>query len=123
MNGMIESDPKVLQGKPVVKGTRITVETILQKLAAGESKADLLEAHPRLTLEGIHAALAFAAAVLRLYVSDQQSVELSAEWREEIERRTAEVDAGTVELIPGDVVLRKARERLRELREDRARVE
>jgi uncharacterized protein (DUF433 family) len=118
MNGMIESDPKVMQGRPVVKGTRITVESILEKLAAGESKAELLEAHPGLTLEGIHAALAFSAAVLRLYESDQPSVELSAEWRQEIERRVAELDAGTVELIPGDVVLRQARERLRELGED-----
>lgn len=120
---MIESDPNVMQGQPVVKGTRVTVESVLEKLAAGESKAGLLEAHPRLTPEGIHAALGFSAAVLRLYVSDQNSVELSAEWREEIERRMAEVDAGTVELIPGDVVLREAEKRLRQLREERSRLE
>ena len=62
---LIVSDPGIMMGKPVVAGTRITVELILEKLAAGESFAQLLEAHPRLTMEGIHAALAFAAEVLR----------------------------------------------------------
>lgn len=49
-----------MMGKPVVAGTRITVELILEKLAAGESVGQLLEAHPRLTKEGIQAALNFA---------------------------------------------------------------
>ena len=61
----IESDPKIMMGKPVIKGTRITVELILEKLSEGESVEDLLEAHPRLTTEGINAALAFAAHNLR----------------------------------------------------------
>ena len=56
----IVSDPSVMMGKPVIVGTRITVELILEKLAAGETVEDLLEAHPRLTREAIHAALAFA---------------------------------------------------------------
>ena len=55
------SDPAVLMGKPVVSGTRITVELILEKLAGGETIEQVLEAHPRLTTEGISAALAFAA--------------------------------------------------------------
>lgn len=55
---LIQSDPAVLMGKPVVAGTRITVELILDKLAAGETIEQLLEAHPRLTREGIKAALA-----------------------------------------------------------------
>jgi uncharacterized protein (DUF433 family) len=46
-----------MMGKPVVAGTRITVELILEKLAAGETMEQLLEAHPRLTREGIQAAL------------------------------------------------------------------
>lgn len=50
-----------MMGKPVVRGTRITVETILEKLAAGETEQQLLDSHPRLTKEGIHAALAHAA--------------------------------------------------------------
>lgn len=61
----IISDPSILLGKPVVSGTRITVELILEKLAAGESVQQILAAHPRLTEEGIQAALAFAAEALR----------------------------------------------------------
>ena len=62
---LIQSDPAVLMGKPVVAGTRITVELILEKLGAGETIEQLLQAHPRLTREGIHAALAFAARSLK----------------------------------------------------------
>ena len=62
---LIETDPDVMMGKPVVSGTRITVELILEKLAAGETIEQLLDAHPRLTREGVHAALAFAARSLR----------------------------------------------------------
>lgn len=61
----IESRPDVMMGKPVVAGTRITVELILEKLAAGESIEDLLAAHPRLSRDAVHAALAFAARALR----------------------------------------------------------
>lgn len=62
---LIQSDPAVMMGKPVIAGTRITVELILEKLAAGETIEQLLEAHPRLTRESIHAALAFAARSLK----------------------------------------------------------
>jgi uncharacterized protein (DUF433 family) len=62
---LIQSDPSIMMGKPVVAGTRITVELILEKLAAGETIEQLLEAHPRLTREAIQAALAFAAEALR----------------------------------------------------------
>ncbi len=61
----IQSDPAVLAGKPVIAGTRITVELILEKLAGGESIDQLLEAHPRFTRNGIQAALAFAAEALK----------------------------------------------------------
>ncbi len=61
----IESNPNVMMGKPVIAGTRITVELVLEKLAAGESIDQLLYAHPRLTRQGIQAALAFAAKALR----------------------------------------------------------
>jgi uncharacterized protein (DUF433 family) len=57
----INSDPKVLFGKPVVKGTRIPVDLILEKLAAGNSTADLVKAYPRLTKTSIRACLLFAA--------------------------------------------------------------
>jgi uncharacterized protein (DUF433 family) len=62
---LISSDPKVMLGKPVVAGTRITVELILEKLAAGETVDQILAAHPRLTEEAIRAALGFAAQALR----------------------------------------------------------
>ena len=62
---LITSDPAVMLGKPVVAGTRITVESILERLGAGESVTQLLAAHPRLTLPGIQAALSFAAEALR----------------------------------------------------------
>ncbi len=52
-------------GKPVIAGTRITVELILEKLAAGESLEQILDAHPRLIREAIRAALAFVAEALR----------------------------------------------------------
>lgn len=61
----IVCDPKVALGKPVVRGTRLTVELILEKLGAGETVEDLLQAHPRLTTEAIRAALAYAAGILR----------------------------------------------------------
>jgi len=54
-----------MMGKPVIRGTRITVELILEKLSAGESVEDILAAHPRLTEDGIRAALAFARDALR----------------------------------------------------------
>ncbi len=62
---LISSDPKIMMGKPTVTGTRITVELILEKLAAGETVDQLLSEHPRLTAEAIRAAMAFAAEVLR----------------------------------------------------------
>jgi uncharacterized protein (DUF433 family) len=62
---LIQSDPSVMMGKPVVAGTRITVELILEKLAAGETIDQILDAHARLTREGVLAALDFAAKVLR----------------------------------------------------------
>lgn len=54
-----------MMGKPVIKGTRITVELILESLAAGELPDNLLLSYPRLTKEGISAALAFAAEALK----------------------------------------------------------
>jgi len=61
---MILSDPAVMMGKPVVAGTRITVEAILEKLAAGETHEQIIEAYPRLTEGGVRAAIAFAAEAL-----------------------------------------------------------
>lgn len=62
---MVVSNPGVMTGKPVIAGTRITVELILEKLAAGERVEQILEAHPRLNDDAVRAALAFAADALR----------------------------------------------------------
>ncbi len=69
MDVSIESDPGVMQGKPVNAGTRITVESILEKLAAGENIDQILAAHPRLTQEAMRAALGFAVEALRADVT------------------------------------------------------
>ena len=61
----ITSNPQVLLGKPVVRGTRISVELILGWLAQGWSVDDVLEAYPHITREDVLAALAFAAEMLR----------------------------------------------------------
>ena len=62
--GRIEINPKVLLGKPVIRGTRIPVELLLLKLSEGAKEADLLDAYPRLTREDIQAAIGFAADTL-----------------------------------------------------------
>jgi uncharacterized protein (DUF433 family) len=61
----IVSDPSIMMGKPVIAGTRITVEVILEELAAGNTVQELIEAYPRLTPIAIQAALEFAAKVLK----------------------------------------------------------
>lgn len=65
MEALIELNPNVMMGKPVVRGTRITVELVLERLGAGESIDDLLASFPHLTREGILAAIRFGAEVLR----------------------------------------------------------
>ena len=57
----IEINPKVMLGKPVIRGTRIPIELILRKLSEGAREADLLDAYPRLTREDIQAAIGYAA--------------------------------------------------------------
>jgi len=59
--GLIVCDPEILNGKPTVKGTRISVALILQCLASGMTKEDILQGYPTLTQEGFDAALDFAA--------------------------------------------------------------
>lgn len=65
MSKWVTSDPEVMLGKPVVAGTRITVESILERLAAGETVEQVVEAHPRLSPDAVHGALAYAAEALR----------------------------------------------------------
>lgn len=60
----IEMNPKVMMGKPVIRGTRIPVELILRKLSEGAGEEDLLEAYPKLTRQDIQAAIRYAADTL-----------------------------------------------------------
>jgi uncharacterized protein (DUF433 family) len=55
-------DPAIMMGKPVIRGTRITVELILRKLSEGASETELREDYPHLTTEDIRAAVAYGAA-------------------------------------------------------------
>jgi uncharacterized protein (DUF433 family) len=61
----VESNPKIMKGKPVISGTRITVESIIERLSYGESRGQILEAHPQITDEAINAALSFAVRALK----------------------------------------------------------
>jgi uncharacterized protein (DUF433 family) len=56
----IISDPRVMTGKPVIEGTRITVELILTRLGEGRSVADILDEYPHLSREQVEAAIAYA---------------------------------------------------------------
>jgi uncharacterized protein (DUF433 family) len=58
----IDINPAIMMGKPVIRGTRITVELILRKLSEGASQNELLEDYPQLTTEDIRAAVAYGAA-------------------------------------------------------------
>lgn len=60
----IEINPAIMFGKPVIKGTRITVEQVLRKLAGGMTVEEILDDHPHLTLDDVYAAAAFAADYL-----------------------------------------------------------
>jgi uncharacterized protein (DUF433 family) len=66
----ISVNPKVMVGKPCITGTRITVEQILKELGAGWSHAQVLEAHPHITVEDIHAAQAYAAEFLSQHTGE-----------------------------------------------------
>ena len=60
----IEINPKVMMGKPVIRGTRLTVELILRKLSEGATESELLEAYPKLKRKDIQAAIRYAADTL-----------------------------------------------------------
>lgn len=60
----IEINPKVMLGKPVIRGTRIAVELILRKLSEGATETELLDAYPCLTSQDIQAAMGYAADML-----------------------------------------------------------
>ena len=60
----IETNPSIMMGKPVIKGTRVTVELIVRKLGEGASMEDLLDGYPNLKKDDIQAALMYAAESL-----------------------------------------------------------
>jgi uncharacterized protein (DUF433 family) len=75
----IEINPKVMMGKPIIRGTRITVEQILESLSESNSIDEVLQAHPHLTKDQVHAALSFAAQSIR---GDEKSEDhLSSLWK------------------------------------------
>jgi uncharacterized protein (DUF433 family) len=60
----IAIDPAIMMGKPVIRGTRITVEMVLRKLAEGATEGELLEEYPHLAVDDIRAAVAYGAATV-----------------------------------------------------------
>jgi len=72
INNFIEIKPDVMLGKPVIKGTRITVELIVRKLGEGATIGSLLGGYPNLSEEAIHAALIYAADA----IADEQFIYL-----------------------------------------------
>ncbi|MDA3949303.1 MAG: DUF433 domain-containing protein [Spirochaeta sp.] len=65
IDAFIQSDPDIMMGKPVIRGTRITVELILEKVAAGESIEQIQQEHPHISTEQIRTALKYAALVFK----------------------------------------------------------
>jgi len=70
MHTRIEMNPEIMGGKPVIRGTRISVELVLRKLGAGTTAEEILADHPRLLADDIRAAQAFAAD----YLADEELV-------------------------------------------------
>lgn len=64
ITNQIEINPKIMLGKPIIRGTRIPVELILRRLSEGSSVEDLIDAYPGLNQEAIQAAMAYAADTL-----------------------------------------------------------
>ena len=77
LTNRITIDPDICNGQPVIRGTRITAETILDFLAAGESTEEILRQYPMLEKEDIQASLAFASKLL----ARRYEIKGAAEWR------------------------------------------
>jgi uncharacterized protein (DUF433 family) len=76
----IVSNPAILGGKPIVRGTRISVELILEWVASGASRDDILRKHPHLSAADVEQALAYAASAVRNEVL--VAAEVGASFRE-----------------------------------------
>ncbi len=99
---LIVSDPGIAAGEPVLKGTRVTLKTVLSSLAEGATVEEILNDFPTLTEEHVSAAIAFAAAA-----NDSDAAEL----RREIDIGVRQAEAG--ELRSGADLFKELRERLR----------
>ncbi|MGH8011383.1 MAG: DUF433 domain-containing protein [Candidatus Binataceae bacterium] len=86
----IESNPEVMMGKPVIRGTQVTVALILRKLSEGLSEDQLVKAYPELTREDIRAAIRYAADVLGNGVNGKDVAEPRGGSRSKLERLKAE---------------------------------
>ena len=73
MSGRISIKPDVCNGRPVVRGTRITVQTVLEFLAAGDSIEDVLEEFPKLTRTDVQACLDYASRIMGNHYSVMQA--------------------------------------------------
>lgn len=71
-NKHIERNPEIMLGKPIIKGTRISVEIIMRKLAGGFSVEKIVESYPHLNQEQIYAALEYAADM----IANEEELEL-----------------------------------------------
>ncbi len=65
MASRIKTDPEILNGKPCIQGTRLSVEFVLELLASGATQAEIVHAYPQLTLEDVSAAIRFAAGAIK----------------------------------------------------------
>ncbi len=79
----IVGDPGVMPGKPVIEGTRITVKFVLEELAHGQSIEAPVASHPTLTIEGVRAALDYAAQVLKSDIAARSALPMTrcSRWR------------------------------------------
>ena len=96
-DGLIVCNPEILSGKPIVKGTRISVGLILQCLASGMTREDILRGYPTLTPEGLDAALDFAA---RQFEGEQTEHQRLAE-----ASRAAAEASGVLDFVGDDPLL------------------
>lgn len=65
LDNLVEANPAIMMGKPIIKGTRVTVEGLIERMAAGETEAQILRALPHLKPEHLRAALACAGKALK----------------------------------------------------------
>lgn len=74
MNSKIQIDPRICHGKPVIRGTRVLISTILGALSGGDTIEMILEDYPALTSQDISAALEFAGVLSNYQISDYSAV-------------------------------------------------